>query len=130
MSNFAGWLLVGLAMLAMLQLLDMFRWLEPKGVSILAGIPGARLLGPILYVCILVFNLTMTFWIGEHFLGIVGCLILFFPSLLVLFFTLYKNANLTPTHIARHRLDFPLSGVPCPPLSSDAILNLGLPTSE
>ena len=130
MSNFAGWLLVGLAMSAVLQLLDIFQWLEPKKASIFAGIPVAKMLGPVLYVCVLIFNLTVTFWIGEHFLGVVGCTILFFPSLLVLFFTLYKNTNLSPAHIAQHCLDFPLSGAPCPPLSSRAISDFGSRISE
>lgn len=121
MSNFGGWLLVGLAMMATLQLLDSFRFLEPRKASMLAGIPGAKMLGPVLYVCILAFNLAVTFWIGEYFLGGVGCMILFFPSLLVFFFTLYKNANLRSVHILQHSRDFPLSKAPCPSLSSEAL---------
>jgi uncharacterized membrane protein len=107
MSNFAGWLLVGLAMIGGLQLLDTLPWLEPKNASILTVAPGARLLGPLLYIAILLFNLAVTFWIGEYFLGVVGCIVLFFPSLLMVFFTLYKRANLTPAHIAEHCRDFP-----------------------
>jgi uncharacterized membrane protein len=120
MSNFGGWLLVGLVMMAMLQLLDAIRFLEPRKASILAGIPGIKMLGPVLYVSILAFNLAVTFWIGEYFLGVVGCTILFFPSLLVFFFTLYKNANLSLAQIAQHSRDFPLSEAPCPPRSSES----------
>ena len=116
MSNFAGWLLVGLAMIWVLQLLDTLPSLEPRKASILAGVPGARLLGPLLYACILLFNLAVTFWIGEYFLGVVGCTVLFFPSLLIWFFTLYKRANLSPTHIEEHCRDFPDAEVTCPTL--------------
>lgn len=102
MSNFGGWLLVGLAMITLLQLLDRLPGLEPEKASRVAGIPWVRLLGPVLYVSVLTFNLAITFWIGETFLGIVGCLILFFPSLLVCFFTLYKQKHLTPEQIEEH----------------------------
>lgn len=113
MSNFGGWLLVGLVMIATLQLLNTLRTLEPRKASVLAGIPGISMLGPVLYVCILAFNLAVTFWIGEYFLGIVGCTILFFPTLLVSIFTHYKNANLRSLHLELHSRDFPLSRVPC-----------------
>jgi putative membrane protein len=107
MSNFGGWLLVGLVMIGVLQLLDTIPSLEPKKASILTKAPGIRLLGPLLYGGILLFNLAVTFWIGEYLLGLVGCIVLFFPSLLIVLFTLYKRANLTPAQIAEHRRDFP-----------------------
>lgn len=106
MSNFGGWLLVGLAMMGLLQLLDRFPALEPGKISRLGRLPWVKLLGPVLYVSVLAFNLAITFWIGETFLGIVGCLILFFPSLLVCLFTLYKQKHLTPAQREAHRRDF------------------------
>jgi uncharacterized membrane protein len=116
MSNFEGWLVVGLAMNAVLQLLDTLPSLEPKKASIFNRMPGARLLGPMLFLGIVAFNVAVTFWIEEYLLGFVGCTVLFFPSLLILFFTLYKHASLNPTQIAQHCRDFPLSRVPWPPL--------------
>jgi uncharacterized membrane protein len=119
MSNFAGWVLVGFAMIGVLQLLDTLPSLEPKKASILTRGPGARLLGPLLYVCILLFNVAVTFWIGEYFLGVVSCTVLFFPSLLVLFFTLHKRAYLNSEHIAEHCRDFPYANVTCPALQGN-----------
>lgn len=114
LSNFAGWLLVGLAMVATLQLLDRLPRLEPGRRSRLGSIPWLRLLGPVLYVSVLAFNLTVTFWIGETFMGMVGCLILFFPSLLVCFFTRYKQQHLTSAQLEDHCRDFPDSaGIVC-----------------
>jgi len=121
MSNFGGWLLVGLVMMATLQLLDACSSLEPGKSSTLARIPGIGVLGPILYVCVLAFNLAVTFWIGEYFLGVVGCTILFFPGLLVFFFTLYKRAHLRQVDLVQHARDFPLSQVPCPTLPAEPI---------
>jgi uncharacterized membrane protein len=112
LSNFGGWFLVGLGMGATLQILNLIAALEPRKASVWSRVPGSALVGPLLYVCILAFNLAVTFWIGDHFLGIVGCTVLFFPSLLVFFFTLFKHANLSPTHMAQHFRDFPLSQPP------------------
>ena len=109
MSNFGGWLLVGFAMVGTLQSLDRIPALEPRQYSLFGRVPGIALLGPVLYVSVLVFNLTITFRIGEDLLGLVGCLILFFPSLLAFFFTLHKQAHLTPGQIHCHLRDFPRS---------------------
>jgi uncharacterized membrane protein len=111
MSNFGGWLLVGYVMVGALQLLDYSSALETKpSPSGFAQLPGRSLLGPALYISILIFNLTITFWIGENLMGVVGCLVLFFPSLFAFFFTLYKNAHVTREHVEAHLADFPWSG--------------------
>jgi uncharacterized membrane protein len=75
LANFGGWFLVGLAMIRVLQLLitrltDSRRWSLGR-----RHFPSQALLGPGLYLGILGFNLCMTFWIGEIFLGLVGVFI-------------------------------------------------------
>ncbi len=109
LSNFGGWLLVGFLEVGALQCLAARDRLDPDGPSRLSRIPGIQCLGPILYASVLVFNLTVTFWIGETFLGLVGCMILFFPSLLVFFFTLYKQRCRDPESWGEHLADFPHS---------------------
>lgn len=109
MSNFGGWLIVGLVMMAALQYLDRFDGLAPQGPSRLAGLPAIGLAGPLLYLSVLAFNLVVTFWIGEALLGAVGCIILFFTALMALFFMLYKQANQPSYPIERHCRDFPFS---------------------
>ncbi|OPX19784.1 MAG: hypothetical protein BZ151_07395 [Desulfobacca sp. 4484_104] len=75
LSNFLGWLVVGLVMIAVLQqvtrLPDWNRWLSWGK----RNFAGQMLLGPALYVAILAFNLVVTFYIGETLLGLVGCFI-------------------------------------------------------
>lgn len=107
MSNFGGWLLVGFAMIGALQMLDRFPSLHSQGGLAYHGIPGVKLLGPILYVSVIVFNLIVTFRIGEMLLGITGCLIIFHPALLALFFSIYKQKHLTQDMILRHLEEFP-----------------------
>lgn len=108
MSNFGGWLLVGLVMMAALSRLDRISALESAAApSPLKAIPGVRLFGPLLYCSILAFNLAVTFWIGEHLLGLVGCLILFFSGLTAAFWTRYKIENLSAGAVYAHFRDFP-----------------------
>ena len=90
LANFAGWAMVGsISMLC-------YRWMEqtwfwrhpvPKqivGLEVLLGIG--------LYYGVLALCLVVTFWIEEAFLGIVGCLI-FFPVTKLLILQCWKNAR-------------------------------------
>jgi uncharacterized membrane protein len=75
LSNFAGWLLVGFIMVALLQRLHYW---SPRVAWLSWGqrhFAGASYLGAGLYVGILLFNLTLTFYIGEALLGLVGVFI-------------------------------------------------------
>lgn len=74
LTNFAGWFLVGTAIIGSFCLLN--RWLDGK-----LPLPGNReipyqaLLGPGLYLGVLIFNLGLTFYISEFLLGFCGTLI-------------------------------------------------------
>ncbi len=109
-SNFGGWLLVGFVLVGALQLLDRFSGLEPRKASFWSGVYGISLLGPVLYISVLVFNLTVTFWIGELLLGATGCLILFFSSLFGFFLVRSNRQLATPEQVKLHLADFPFSG--------------------
>jgi len=75
LTNFAGWLLVSLVLVRLLQVLLAYL---PAGRYWDWGardFPGRALLGPGLYVGILAFNLAMTLWIGEPTLFLAGIFI-------------------------------------------------------
>ena len=107
MSNFGGWLLVGFAMIGAIQMLDRFTPALRYTPLPYHRLAFCRYLGPLLYLSVLVFNLTITFWIGEVLLGIVGCLILFFPALFAIFFTGYKLSHIPSRALEQHLTDFP-----------------------
>jgi putative membrane protein len=109
MSNFGGWLLVGLALTGALQLLDRVTTLEPPNGVSCQGFQGPGSMGPLLYLSVIVFNLAVTVWIGELFMALAGSLILFFSFLPVLFFTLYKHEHVSSMLVDRHLKDFPRS---------------------
>lgn len=76
LANFIGWAVVGLIALVAYFLLD--RRLSPSAKHAAGSdtvMTGNVLLGCGLYYGVLVFNLGVTFWIGEHQLGMTGLLI-------------------------------------------------------
>ena len=80
LTNFGGWLLVALIILFSFRFLEgrFFKRPPPR---------RAPLLGPLFYWGILIFNLGITFWIGEYRLGTIGLLMhLFTAALLAMLF--------------------------------------------
>jgi uncharacterized membrane protein len=86
LSNFAGWFLVALVLIGILQVLARETPLTRRwGQWGRRRFPFQALLGPALYLGVLAFNLIITFFIGEATLGWVGVFIyLPFLSWLVL----------------------------------------------
>ena len=73
LTNFAVWVFVTAVTLTCFAALN--SWIDSKIPPRTKQIPGQALLGPSLYFGILVFNLGVTFYIGEFLLGISGTLI-------------------------------------------------------
>ncbi len=71
LTNFLGWGVVGLAIIALFQRVDR---ILPGDASSAQGVRTIWL-GAVLYYLILVFNLSMTFAIGEHRLGTAGLML-------------------------------------------------------
>lgn len=71
LMNFVGWAVVGLIALWVYFLID--RRLPPLPPN--TTVTTHLLMGCALYYAVLLFNLTMTFWIGEPLLGLVGVMI-------------------------------------------------------
>jgi uncharacterized membrane protein len=74
LTNFAGWVFVAGVAMSLFALLD--RWLDSKiPFYPLYLLPAQALLGPGIYFGVLIFNLAVTFYIGEILLGAMGILI-------------------------------------------------------
>jgi uncharacterized membrane protein len=77
LTNFGGWLFVALSVIGIFLVVD--RWLlrgralESKRWGDWRGYPADAVMGAGLFVGVLVFNLGITFAIGETVMGLVGC---------------------------------------------------------
>jgi putative membrane protein len=71
--NFVGWAVVGVVSLALYFYVD--RRLPPLPLHSHSSTTTSLLLGCALYYGVLLFNLAITFWIGEPLLGLVGLMI-------------------------------------------------------
>ena len=108
LSNFLGWFAVGFSMIYVLQRID--RYLQGKGATDLIGYkyPWRFLIGPVLYFGVLVFNLSVTFFIREHMLGLTGVFIVLLPAFLMYVIVrdkIFRESD--ETAIAEHYRDFP-----------------------
>lgn len=106
LSNFGGWFLVGAVMIGALQFLDRITGLSVSGVSNRGASSRLRLLGPVLYFSVLLFNIAVTFRIGEYLLGLVDLVILTSFSVPLAFFTIYKTKHATPEYITAFIREF------------------------
>jgi putative membrane protein len=113
LSNYAGWFLVALATIAAFQALER-RVAWPAACARRLAYGG--LLEPAIYLGIVVFNLAITFAIGERLIGLLGCML--YAPVVVLFLSHVLNPArwAGPEDLARHRRDFPESplGRPAP----------------
>jgi putative membrane protein len=113
LSNFAGWFLVGTVTIALYQSLES----RVAGRAAFGGVcrlPYGGWLEPALYFGILLFNLWLTFAIGEPLLGIIG-IVLYLPVVaLLLAHPLNRQRQATPADIAAHVRDYPVSPLAVP----------------
>jgi putative membrane protein len=79
LMNFVGWAMVGLLALSIYFIIDRRLRQPPPAVRVTRHV----LLGCALYYGVLMFNLSITFWIGEPLLGLVGVMI-YLPVTLLL----------------------------------------------
>jgi uncharacterized membrane protein len=116
-SNFIGWFVVGFLLIRTLQAID--RLLDVKRVrDRFAGRFRWRyLIGPALYAGVILFNLSVTFSIGEYAMGWTGVFLVLLPCALLCWGVRLKLFCPDPEEaIAAHLADFP--GVVMPGLSA------------
>jgi len=107
LSNYWGWLLTSLFLVGVFQLIDARRLVDaPKGVC---NLPLRSLLGPLLYLSVLLFNWGVMFWIGETFMALTGILMYTLPILMVVLLALRRVNNYSKEELGEHIRDYPWS---------------------
>ncbi len=107
LSNYAGWLLTSFCLIAALQLIDARRLDDaPKGAI---NLPFRSLLGPVLYLSVLLFNIAMMLMIGERFMALCAALMFTLPILMVLVLALKRANRYSKDELGGHLRDYPWS---------------------
>jgi putative membrane protein len=107
LSNYWGWLLTSLFLVGAFQLIDARRTVDvPRGVC---NLPFRSLLGPVLYLSVLLFNWGVTLWIGESFLALEGILMYTLPILMTVILALGRVNRYSKDELGEHIRDYPWS---------------------
>jgi uncharacterized membrane protein len=107
LSNYFGWLLTSLFLVGAFQLIDARR--QPEASCGIFNLPFRSLLGPTLYLSVLVFNISVTFWIGEKFMGLSSILTYTLPILIVVILAFQRVNRYTKEEYGDHIRDYPWS---------------------
>jgi uncharacterized membrane protein len=110
-SNFIGWFVVGFLLIYTLQKIDnrLYKAKDWSGHKY----PWRYVIGPVLYLGVLLFNLFVTFYIGEYALGWAGIFISALPSFLILSIMKLKLSERNIDEALRvHLSDFPQAVIP------------------
>jgi uncharacterized membrane protein len=116
LSNFIGWALVGAITIFLFQWFERRQWLSsdltrPAGVR---HIPYGGLIEPLLYAGVLLFNVVLTFAIGETLLGIIAVMIYLPVAVLFAASFVDPRRRADAAQLATHRYDFPHSPIAAP----------------
>jgi uncharacterized membrane protein len=107
LSNYAGWLLTSFCLIAALQLIDARR-VDDKSAGVVK-LPFRSLLGPLLYLSVLVFNIVMALVIGERFMALSAVLMYTLPILMTVVLALRRVNRFTKEQLGEHLRDYPWS---------------------
>ncbi len=113
LANYGGWLLVSGVMIFVLQRLDSYNQKRRQSDEPPAGIrnfPLKALLGPILYLSVLVFNLAMAWLIDARLHFLTGLFIYTLPTVIVIVLLVRRANRYSKDELAEHLRDYPWSG--------------------
>lgn len=106
-SNYAGWLLTSFVLVAAFQRIDRRRDEKaPRGVS---AMPFRSLLGPVLYLSVLIFNWIVTLQIGENLIALTGILIFTLPIVMTIILAALRVNRYREEELQEHLKDYPWS---------------------
>lgn len=112
-SNFIGWFVVGFFLIYALQLIDRFLTAKRARDYFHAVCAWRYLVGPALYLSVVVFNLSVTFVIGEYVLFWTGILVVLLPlAMFVLIQRIRLDRAVSDKDIEAHLRDFPEAAIP------------------
>lgn len=112
LSNYLGWWLTGAAMIYLLQRIDRLVREEPGFPRLYHRFPFAPLLGPLLYLSVIAFNLAIAIYIGERQIAVTGLFITILPLTMVTILARQRLGRCSAEELGAHLADFPPSQTP------------------
>jgi len=109
LSNYVGWWVVSFLLVFALQRIDAAVAGKKERPSGIANLPFRSLLGPVLYLSVLIFNLTITILIGENFMALTGILMFSLPLVIVTVLIVRRTNRYSREELAEHLRDYPYS---------------------
>jgi putative membrane protein len=109
LSNYLGWWLVGFVMILAMQIIDRTVGRDVEQVKGVANLPFRSLVGPILYLSVIIFNLTVTLLIGEQRMALTGIFTYILPVAIVVTLAFRRINRYSKEELADHLRDFPES---------------------
>jgi putative membrane protein len=106
LSNYLGWWLTSALMIGALQWLDQIVPEEPGFRRRYHRLFCSPLFGPLLYLSVLVFNLTIATLIGERQIAVTGLFIVLLPLILVVVLGMQRVNRYRGEELDRHQRDF------------------------
>lgn len=109
LSNYIGWWIVSLVLVFTLQRIDARPSRKPGKPAGVANLPLRSLLGPILYLSVLVFNYWVTISIGENLMALTGILMFTLPVIIVTVLVIRRANRYSRDELSEHLRDYPYS---------------------
>lgn len=109
LSNYAGWFAVSMLLMFALQRIDASGPKTAEKPAGVANLPFRSLLGPILYLSVLVFNLAVTVSIGEYLMAVTGVFIFTLPIAINTVLLARRVNRYTNSELDEHLRDYPYS---------------------
>ncbi len=109
LSNYAGWFAVSMLLMFALQRIDASGPKTAEKPAGVANLPFRSLLGPILYLSVLVFNLAVTVSIGEYLMAVTGVFIFTLPIAINTVLLARRANRYTSGELDEHLRDYPYS---------------------
>lgn len=109
LSNYAGWFAVSMLLMFALQRIDASGPKTAEKPAGVANLPFRSLLGPILYLSVLVFNLAVTVSIGEYLMAVTGVFIFTLPIAINTVLLARRVNRYTNGELDEHLRDYPYS---------------------
>jgi uncharacterized membrane protein len=107
LSNYLGWWIVSLILVFTLQRIDARPARNREKPAGVANLPCRSLLGPVLYLSVLVFNLAVTIQIGEKLMAMTGIFMFTLPVVIVAVLLVRRANRYSREELAEHVRDYP-----------------------